>query len=109
MSADPPGAVEYKIIRSATAAFKNPAKFRAALDDEARSGWELLEKLDDSRARLRRPVSCRATDVDPDCDPYRTWVGIGETALGLWVALGICVGLPLVIAAVAGVVWLLSR
>ena len=31
MNTDPSGAIEYKIIRSATGAFKDPAKFRAAL------------------------------------------------------------------------------
>ena len=50
MNTDPSGAVEYKIIRSATGAFKDPAKFRAALDEEARAGWELVEKLDNSGA-----------------------------------------------------------
>ena len=63
MNTDPSGAVEYKIIRSATGAFKDPAKFRAALDEEARAGWELVEKLDNSRARLRRSTECRKRDA----------------------------------------------
>ena len=78
MNTDPSGAVEYKIIRSATGAFKDPAKFRAALDEEARAGWELVEKLDNSRARLRRSTECRKGDTGLGQDPYRTQVGISE-------------------------------
>ena len=80
MNTDPSGTIEYKIIRSATGAFKDPEKFRAALDEEARAGWELVEKFDNSRARLRRSIECRARDADLGQDPYRTQIGISEGA-----------------------------
>src|SRR5262245_5111584 len=85
---DPSAPFEYKIIRSATGAFKNPEKFRAALEEEARAGWELLEKLDDSRARLKRPISYRQQDGELTQDPYRIKVGVSEGAIVLWVLLG---------------------
>jgi hypothetical protein len=104
MNTDPSGAVEYKIIRSATGAFKDPAKFRAALDEEASAGWELVEKLDNSRARLRRSTECRKRDTELDQDPYRTQVGISEGALAIGIAVGVSVGVVLLLGAVAGMV-----
>jgi hypothetical protein len=86
-NSDPSCATEYKILRSATGAFKRPAKLRAALEEEARAGWDLMEKLDDSRVRLRRSISWRQRDGELSQDPYRIKVGISETAFGLWIAL----------------------
>ncbi len=102
MNTDPSGAIEYKIIRSATGAFKDPARFRAALDEEARAGWELVEKLDNSRARLRRSTECRKRDADLGQDPYRTQVGMSETVLALWIVVAALVGAALLLGAVAG-------
>lgn len=107
MNTDPSGAIEYKIIRSATGAFKDPAKFRAALDEEARAGWELVEKLDNSRARLRRSTECRKRDADLGQDPYRTQVGMSEAALALWIVVAVLVGSSLLVGAVVGMVVLL--
>lgn len=39
---------EFKILRSATGAFRDPAKLQQALAEEATFGWELVEKFDDS-------------------------------------------------------------
>ena len=89
MNTDPSGAVEYKIIRSATGAFKDPAKFRAALNEETLAGWELVEKLDNSRARLRRSTECRKGDARLGQDPYRTQVGITEGVLAIWIIVGL--------------------
>ncbi len=104
MNTEPSGAIEYKIIRSATGAFKDPAKFRAALDEEARAGWELVEKLDNSRARLRRSTECRKRDADVGQDPYRIQVGMSETALALWIIVAALLGVALLLGAVAGLV-----
>jgi hypothetical protein len=103
---DPSGAVEYKILRSVTGAFKNSAKFWAALEEEARAGWELVEKLDDSRARLRRSVAWRQNDGELAQDPYRITVGMSKLTLGLCIALGVLGGLVLVIGVLIGVVTL---
>ena len=101
MNTDPSGAIEYKIIRSATGAFKDPAKFRAALDEEARAGWELLEKLDNSRARLRRLTECRQRDAELGQDPYRTQVGMSEAALAMSIIAAALFGVVLLLGAVA--------
>jgi hypothetical protein len=104
MNTDPSGAVEYKIIRSATGAFKDPAKFRAALDEEARAGWELVEKLDNSRARLRRSTECRKRDAELGQDPYRTQVGMREGVLALCIVVAVLTVVALLLGAVAGIV-----
>jgi hypothetical protein len=72
---------EFKIIRSTVGTFKNPAKMRAILEQEARAGWVLVEKFDYSRIRLKRPASARANDANLDFDPYRTSVGLSELGL----------------------------
>jgi hypothetical protein len=103
---DPSAAFEYKIIRSVIGVFKHPAKFKAILEEEARAGWDLFEKLDCSRARLRRPISWRQKEGELSQDPYRTRVGISEGRVALYVVLGIVGG----IATIAGIlVLVLSR
>jgi hypothetical protein len=99
---------EYKIIRSATGAFKTPEKFRAILDEEARAGWELFEKLDDCRVRLRRQVSFRERDADLGQDPYRTRIAGGEGKVALTIVL-IVLGVIVGIAAVVGVIALITN
>jgi hypothetical protein len=108
-NSDPSGAVEYKIIRSVTGAFKNPAKFRAALEEEAKAGWELVEKLDDSRARLRRSVTWRQKDGELSQDPYRIKVGMSESALVLWIFLGVLGGMTLLIGLLIGILALVLK
>jgi hypothetical protein len=79
---------EFKILRSATSRFKDPAYLKSCLDDEAKAGWMLLEKFDNSRVRLKRPTSARERDAVLGFDPYRTHVGMTESQLGLSIALG---------------------
>jgi hypothetical protein len=90
---------EFKIVRSASGKFRRPEVVRELVDEEAKSGWELLEKFDDNRIRFRRRVEHRADDAHRDGDPYRTQYGIGADRLGLLVALVI-----LGVLALAGVV-----
>ena len=89
---DPSAPFEYKIIRSATGAFRNPAKFTALLEEEARAGWDLLEKLDDSRARLKREITWRQRDGELGQDPYRTRIGVCEGTILIWAVLGFLAG-----------------
>ena len=81
MNTDPTGVFEYKIIRSATKAFRTPAFFQETLQEEAQAGWQLVEKLDDGRVRLRRSIECRSKDAHLTQDPYRTNVGMGEVQM----------------------------
>jgi hypothetical protein len=68
---------EFKIVRSATAAFRKREVLDKVVEEEARAGWVMLEKLDDSRIRFKRPRRARAQDpyLPPEVDPYRTTYG----------------------------------
>jgi hypothetical protein len=91
---------EFKILRSACGAFKNPTFQQQCLAEEAQAGWTLVEKFDNSRLRLKRPAAARERDGKLAFDPYRTSVGASETAVALWIVaitLGISIG---VIAAI---------
>jgi hypothetical protein len=65
---------EYKILRTFAYSthFSEPVRFQNVLAEEAVAGWELHEKLDDFRIRLRRLTSYRAKDALLTQDPYRT-------------------------------------
>ena len=45
------------------------------LDEEAESGWEVVEKLDNYKIRVQRQISHRSDDGQRHRDPYRTQVG----------------------------------
>jgi hypothetical protein len=79
--ADLQGDWEFKIVRSNTAAFKNPEALQQVCADEAKAGWTLLEKFDNQRLRFKRPVSARSGDAGLGIDPYRTQYGISTGAL----------------------------
>lgn len=65
---------EFKIVRSGIGEFGNPKTFQALLEQEARAGWVLVEKFDNSRVRFKRPISARQNDrnLPEGVDPYRT-------------------------------------
>jgi len=65
---------EYKVLydRWSFGGFGKLAKLRVALDREAEFGWELHEKLDDNRLRLRRRREPRPSDSGTMGDPYRS-------------------------------------
>ncbi len=95
---------EFKILRSATGRFGVPERLRAALAEEAEAGWELVEKFDNSRVRLKRKVAWREKDAHLPRDPYRIYAGISENQLGFLVV-GIVVGacaLAGIVAAIVG-------
>lgn len=68
---------EYKIVRSNRDIFRNPVIFQKLCQEEAESGWMLLEKLDDHRVRFKRPLSRRQAGKQrvPRFDPYRSQYG----------------------------------
>lgn len=88
---------EFKIVRSATNAFRNPDLFAALLEEEAIAGWEMVEKLDDGRVRFKRHRDARNRDhrLPPGLNPYRTQFGRTSNApmvaviAGLLLALGL--------------------
>ena len=72
---------EFKIVRSNSGAFRKPETFQRLLEEEALSGWVLLEKLDNSRVRFKRPKNARKRDamLPPGVDPYRSQYGSAAT------------------------------
>ncbi len=68
---------EFKILRSVTGKFRDASWLRSVLDEEARAGWQLVEKFDKARVRLKRPASARSRDATL-FDAYRTSVGISQ-------------------------------
>jgi hypothetical protein len=80
---------EFKILRSATGAFKRLERLQQILEEEARAGWVLVEKFDDSRIRLKRPASARERDGKLGLDAYRTYVGPSQNTIALAIIGGI--------------------
>ena len=67
-----------------------------ALQEEAAGGWTLMEKFDNKRLRLKRPVSARDRDSSLDFNPYRTMtpsmaVATREANRNAWFWLGVIV------------------
>ncbi|MCD6161221.1 MAG: hypothetical protein J7K40_02265 [candidate division Zixibacteria bacterium] len=69
---------EFKIIRANTAKFKNYETIQKLCQEEAKAGWEMVEKFDDYRIRFKRRVDKRFGDRYLDIDPYRTHLGMGQ-------------------------------
>ncbi len=82
---------EFKIVRSTFEEFRNPAKLRQVIDEEACAGWELVEKFDNARLRFKRPASARERDhlLPPDVDPYRVSFGTFNVSLILTLVVGL--------------------
>ncbi len=80
---------EYKILRANTGVFRNPQELRRHLDEESQAGWELVEKFDDARIRLRRLRSAGADDHLLSFDAYRSRLGFSQTKLALFTVFGI--------------------
>lgn len=89
---------EFKILRSATAQFKQPEVLKAVLTEEAGAGWELLEKFDNERLRFKRPVAARKQDANLALDPYRTQYGFSEGKLVAYWIIGVIIVLAAFIA-----------
>ncbi|UCD62707.1 MAG: hypothetical protein JSW34_08035 [Candidatus Zixiibacteriota bacterium] len=95
---------EFKIVRANTRKFRSYDEVRKLCEEEARAGWELVEKFDDSRIRFKRKIEHRARDRYLDIDPYRVEVGIGQGKIAILV-----VGLTAVILAAVLLFAFLSR
>ncbi|MEW6413290.1 MAG: hypothetical protein AB1483_12605 [Candidatus Zixiibacteriota bacterium] len=72
---------EFKIIRAVSSKFKKPSALKQLCAEEAKNGWEMIEKFDDSRVRFKRKIEHRSRDQYAEIDPYRTRVGIAEGQL----------------------------
>jgi hypothetical protein len=94
---------EFKIVRSATAAFRKPATLQALIDEEARAGWVMLEKFDDTRIRFKRRRSARLNDtgLPAGYDPYRTRFGMSDGVMAVIILAVIFVGFFFFVAIIA--------
>ena len=90
---------EFKIVRSSFGRFSSREAIEKVCREEARSGWELLEKFDSHRLRFKRRVDKRGMDGHLENDPYRTEVGMGEKGILIF-ALGLAILLAGVFLAV---------
>lgn len=95
---------EFKILRSATSAFKRPEFLEQVLREEKIAGWTLVEKFDDSRIRLKRSASARTGGSSGTIDPYRSHVGISEAALTFRIVAAIVLGMAVVFGTIAAIV-----
>lgn len=86
---------EFKIIRTNTAKFKNFETIQKLCQEEAKAGWEMLEKFDDYRIRFKRRVDKRSGDRYLETDPYRTHLGMGQgkMVIGILAATFLLVGI----------------
>ena len=92
---------EFKIMRSYTGKFKDNKFVQQLCQEEAKAGWEMLEKFDDSQIRFKRRIYNRHNDQFLKIDPYRTSVGLGinhimAVAVGI-AALGVLVAVAMAI------------
>ncbi len=92
---------EFKIVRSTMGAFKDLEKVQALCTEEAKSGWEMIEKFDNGRIRFKRKVQMRSQDSLSVIDPYRTSFGLGEGQLA-----SIVIGVVLLLV---GLVFIFSK
>jgi hypothetical protein len=92
---------EFKILRSATAAFKDSAVMQRYLAEETGAGWTLVEKFDNSRIRLKRPAAARQNDAQCTFDPYRTHVGMSEARLAVTIAASVICGFAVLFTVIA--------
>ncbi len=69
---------EFKIVHSNFGRFSNYEIVQKLCQEEARAGWEMVEKFDDQRIRFKRRIDKRSGDRQLDFNPYRTTVGFGE-------------------------------
>jgi hypothetical protein len=67
---------EYKIVRNEMNLFEQPELLEQTLREESQAGWQLVEKFDGNRLRLKRDANVKAASAARanGYDPYRTTV-----------------------------------
>ncbi len=74
---------EFKIVRANLKSFRNSHELNGLLQEESQAGWELVEKFDDHRLRLKRKISARKNDYNLSIDPYRTTIGPSDKNIAM--------------------------
>lgn len=80
---------EFKIIKSASGAFKKHAIIEQIKLEESVAGWVMVEKFDNNRIRFKRPGKAQDNDalLPLEIDPYRTTYGKSEAVFALSIML----------------------
>jgi hypothetical protein len=91
---------EFKILRSATGAFRLPKRLQRALEEESCAGWVFVEKFDDTRIRLKRPAKARERDGNLTFDPYRTYVGASPNAIALMIVGAVLAAIAVIVGGI---------
>ena len=95
---------EFKIVRANTTVFGKPEVLNKLIQEEARAGWDLVEKFDDQRVRFKRPVSARQNDgqLPPEVDPYRTNYGMSPIRFTLLILVAVLLGVCVIMTIIFG-------
>jgi len=88
---------EFKIVRSAFGRFRNYPAVKRLCEEEAKAGWEMVEKFDNYRIRFKRRIERRADDMHLTGDPYRTQAGVGEGMIAVVVIGTIVIAIGIVL------------
>jgi hypothetical protein len=92
---------EFKIVRCVRPLFDDPAFLQGVLHEEARAGWQFVEKFDGMRVRLKRVAGQQPAGLPAGYDPYRTAVGPKvqfKAHVALWIfCIGCLVLIPVII------------
>lgn len=94
---------EFKIVRSNIGRFRNYKRVQEVCAEEAKAGWELVEKFDDNRIRFKRRIEKRSNDQFLNIDPYRTTVGFKDGALAgiILLAVGVAIAVGVLVSGMA--------
>lgn len=93
---------EFKIVRSLMGKFRNREAIAKLCEEEAKAGWEMVEKFDDQRIRFKRKIENRRNDQLLEIDPYRTTIGMHESKLAV-VVISVIVAFVLIAVLMAGI------
>lgn len=80
---------EFKIVRSAFGRFSSYQAVQKICQEEAETGWELVEKFDQHRLRFKRRVERRSNDHLARLDPYRTSPGFSRSSATAALVIGV--------------------
>ena len=100
---------EFKIVRANVAAFRKPEILQRVCEEEAQSGWELVEKFDDSRLRFKRPAAARNKPSPAGLDPYRTTYGMSQGKLLAVILFATFAGIGVFIGIIATIATMMSK
>jgi hypothetical protein len=88
---------EFKIVRANRNVFRDSQVLQKLCQEEAESGWIMLEKLDDRRIRFKRPIALREIVKSEYLkhEPYRSHYGPSWQPWNWFAAIAVLVAMTL--------------